>query len=51
MDQPGPSAIAAQIAAMTDDEVRRAYLNSDPDDDASYVEELVAALQARNVDL
>ncbi len=51
MDQPDPSAIAAQIAAMTDDEVRRAYLNSDPDDAESYVEALVAALQARNIDI
>lgn len=40
-----------RIAAMTDDEVRRAYLECDQDCGEPFVEALVAELQARNIDV
>lgn len=43
--------IAERIAAMTDDEVRRAYLNCDQECGDPFVEALVAELQARNIDI
>jgi hypothetical protein len=40
-----------RIAAMTNDEVRRAYLERDQDCGTPYVEALVAELQSRNIDV
>lgn len=40
-----------RIAAMTDDEVRRAYLECDQECGEPYVEALVAELEARNIDV
>lgn len=43
--------IGERIAAMTNEEVRRAYLECDAECGDSYVEALIAELQARKIDV
>ena len=42
---------AERIASMTDDDVRRAYLATDGEDGAPWVEALIAELQTRGIDV
>lgn len=56
MDQPDEYEATAldtieRIAAMTADEVRRAYLECDQNCGAPYIEALVTELQSREIDI
>lgn len=42
---------AERIATMTDDAVRRAYLNTDGEEGDPWTEALIAELQTRGIDV